>query len=241
MKKEVVNHHSEIVIDQHWSQLCDNKMVLPVKKGLIIFLGILEFLASLVIICVHGNKDILNVYILCIFICMLQTAFTCKYLRNVMYYKKLFPSQFIYFIGLSIMALGCWLMIFNIFPPIIELFIFLMIIGFFFIFGASFFLLSKVRKKERACNYKLLALCTDNRSISVKRMAVNTPHKKIERRASVAYSDEDTIIIYTPVFKYEYNSVEYIASPNRATNTPYEIGKEYEIYVNPNEPTKIRI
>ena len=241
MKKELNNHHSEMIIDPDWNQLCKNKMVLDANKKATIPLCIL----NIIVIIIGMFKNVNDVHFgICFaygYLCIINIIITCKYLRNMLHYKKIFPSQLVFVISFNLSILLFWLMLFNVIPFKISN----MVISIVILIGGSIignmFLTLITLNKKKSCTYKIIAICINNKSETVDRYAINTPKEKLERKRSVAYGDDEKITIYTPVFQFIFNNKEYNASPNFSKNIPYEIGKEYEIYINPSNPFEIKV
>ena len=240
MKKNLYDNHYERVVDKDWVELSNENKTLGFQKGVVIPLCIFEVLVLFLRFCVDDESNVC-VFFFASYFSIIGTIFLNQGIRNMVHYKKVFRSQLVWVISFSIVMLLLWGSMFGVLPCRVSSVV-VSVVVFFLLSIAGVSVITVLSfKDEKVCNYKIIALCVDNISRVVERYTNNSSYDKVKRSSSVAYPDDEYVTVYTPVFNFMFNGIEYTAQPNFSKNTPYEVGSEYEIFVNPSNPNEIRL
>ena len=123
--------------------------------------------------------------------------------------------------------------------------LFIVIGAFTFLAALIYIIVGVIRTKNQEkvkCDTMVQAMCIGYNTREVNRFVDNSWEKNYERGASVAYGDSDTVVIHIPVFQFVWNNMTVNAMPNISTNSQnYIVGNIYNIYINPDNPSEIRI
>ena len=239
MKNELYEYHYEKVIDKPYAERVKAKPNIFVTMGL-------SFLPNITAIGLFLIKDMnpvllfFIVYFNTISATMINGCFD-EYRANKRFYAWtcittgviLFVTIALWFIGAGGLHItpGGFVLLASLFVGLIFVVIILYIIA-----------RMKITKEEeiKNCNIKIQAVCVAYRSEWVDRFVDNLPHQRIERVKSPAYGSEK-VELFTPIFKYVRNGVDYLTSPNfQRSDKPWIIGNHYEIYIDQNNPDECR-
>lgn len=238
IKKELYHHHYEKVIDKAYNER--KKVKKPnflVALGLSIIPNIVAIGAG--IFC-GGNFALLFVILYMNFMtCVMITHSIQEMLLN----KRMFAWSIVFnFIMITITGL-LWAFYLN-FLNSFFLCIIIMLVITSFIF-CSYLLIAwllTLKKEKNTCTLKIKAICVGYQEELVDRYVDNNAHSKYNRATSVAYGNEEEVMVYTPIFCFMLDSVKYEAIPNFKINTKnFDVGQIYDIYINPNNPNECRV
>ena len=99
-----------------------------------------------------------------------------------------------------------------------------------------------LKKEKNTCTLKIKAICVGYQEELVDRYVDNNAHSKYNRATSVAYGNEEEVMVYTPIFSFMINNVKYETIPNFKVNTKnFNVGQIYDIHINPNNPNECRV
>lgn len=93
-------------------------------------------------------------------------------------------------------------------------------------------------RKHQSANYPIKVKCVDI-LIEKSRLSHNT-YEAIENSLSPAYA-YDYIDVYTPTFSYNINGQDYTTVAALSTDTVYEIGKEYDAFIDLKNPKILKL
>lgn len=114
-------------------------------------------------------------------------------------------------------------------------------VGIIIVYALIRFLITRGKERD-ACTLSVTAQCVGYEGKTIRRYVDNSARAKRERRLSPAYGDDEYVTVYTPIFRFTLDGVEYNSKPNFETNAKkFEEGVCYDIFVNPNDPTEIRV
>lgn len=242
MKKELFHYHYEKVIDKPYNER--QKVKFP---NIFVALG-LSFISSILAVGIwlfgDGNFLALGVLLYMNFMtCIMLTHTVQEAILN----KRVFAFPIIFDIVMLVVTGGIWLVFINPFSNFsvvsfiaiaVVLFITVVVFGIYILVA---WLLS-IRKERGDCKLKVRAVCIGFSAECVDRFVDNFGYSRYERAVSVAYGESEQVMVYTPIFKFILNGIEYKVQSNFKSNVKkFTEGKVYDIYVNPSNPTECRV
>ena len=238
IKKELYDYHYEKVIDKTYNERKKvDKPNFLVALGLSIIPNIVAIGAG---IFSGGNFALLFVILYMNFMtCVMITHSIQEMLLN----KKMFAWSIVFnFIMITITGL-LWLFYIKLFDSFFVCIIIMLAITI-FIFGSYLLVawLLTLKKEKNTCTLKIKAMCIGYEEELVDRYVDNNAYNKYNRVTSVAYGNEEEVMVYTPIFCFMLDSVKYETIPNFKINAKnFDVGQIYDIYINPNNPNECRI
>lgn len=231
MKRETYSSHTEVVIDKEYNE----RKKAEVHIGRILIIIAIEF----VILCMNvknSTKELLMITVCLSWFSLISIdGIIGEYKLN----RKLYPYSTL--IGIITIA-GTIFSLLNYYgiigdghtsPIVILVVVFAALIISSIVYIC---IRSILNKKERLVSVS--AVCCDNVSSVEQRFVDNMHHDKIERARSAAYAG-DYVTLFTPIFRFTYNGMNYEAKSNISRNAPLEVGSAHIIKINPNNPSEI--
>lgn len=241
MKKEIVSYHYEVVVDKAYNE---RKKVTKPKVSVAILLSVLPLLVGFWRVANGGHFGLLFAVM---YVTFIANLFLVQSVQEFILNKRVFFSAILTSSIIYIIALAFWLYFLGVFGDegsggaVLSLVV-IFILSVAAVVGYGLIRLLIMKKKEHdVCSVRLEAVCVGNLEQVVNRYVDNTVDGRRSRRLSVAYGDDEKITIYTPIFGYEFGGQYWEKSPTFASSKKYERGRWYVIYVNPNNPTEIRV
>lgn len=239
IKKELYDHRYEEVIDKPYNER------IKVKPNILLVL-IISFIPNVIALIqwLDNNMSDIMLFFVIYFNVMTSLMMTSMFkeakINKRFYVYTICMSGFILFITVML-----WVISMDKFDISGSGFFVLctMFITVIVIFGIYIVIRRQIIKKQKETDYqqKIWAVCVFYRSEIVDRFVSNQLYDKLNRSNSVTYGSEQ-VELYTPVFKFNINGVDYLTSPNfQRSDKPWILGQPYEIYVNMDDYDECRI
>lgn len=232
MKKEIYSSHTEILIDKDYNEREKAK----VHFGRDLILLAIEFVI-LAINMKNGTKEMFFVTLVLSWIAIvIIDGLIGEYKLN----KKIYPYT---------LLIGCVTVVVTIFSMLCYYGVFgdafknvFLVIGVFFglmiVSVAGYICVrSLINRKERTVTVS--AVCYDNLSEVKERYSDNMMGARSDRARSVAYAGSEYITVYTPLFRFDYNGMNYEVKSNISKDVPLPVGTVHQLRINPKNPTEV--
>ncbi len=241
MKENLQDKHFEMVIDKAYNQ----RKKVKVKSPLIILLSLAPWLKVFDHWVEHDDASIGLMILLFCFI-YYSNLLIVNIIKETWVNKRLYAFTFIITMVFFASTVALAIMYFgkeNLSVSGNGLFI---VIGAFTFLAAIIYIaVGVIRTKHQEktkCNTMVQAICIGYNTREVNRFVDNSWEKNYERGTSVAYGDSATVVIHTPIFQFVWNNLTINSVPNISSNSQdYLVGNVYNIYINPDNPSEIRI